>query len=58
VDRFFLEENYGLNQADVVQDGKMREGTDEDWDAMIDWSSARSFGAVYLRHFFDLSGSG
>ncbi len=41
VDRFFLEENYGLNQADVVQDGKMREGTDEDWDAMIDWVEAQ-----------------
>ncbi len=37
IDRFFLEKAYGAQQVDVVQDGREREGTDEAWDALIDW---------------------
>ncbi len=37
IDRFFLAENCGLRNVDLVQDGKPREGTDDDWDALMDW---------------------
>jgi hypothetical protein len=37
VDRFFLRDNLGLQNADVVQEGRAREGSDDDWDALIDW---------------------
>jgi hypothetical protein len=37
VDRFFLEDNLNIQNADVVQEGRAREGTDDDWDALIDW---------------------
>lgn len=40
VDRFFLEDNYGYRDVEVVQEGAAREGSDEDWDAMVDWVSA------------------
>ncbi len=40
VGRFFLEDNYGISDANVVQDGRQREGSDEDWDALADWVSA------------------
>jgi len=40
IDRFFLEDNYGLLDADLVQDGKPREGSDADWDALVDWVDA------------------
>jgi hypothetical protein len=37
IDRFFLEKAYGVQQVDVVQDGRRREGTDDGWDALMDW---------------------
>ncbi len=37
VDRFFLEDHMNIQNADVVQEGRAREGTDDDWDALIDW---------------------
>jgi len=39
VDRFFMDDNYGYDQADVVREGKVVEGDDADWDALIDWVS-------------------
>lgn len=38
VDRFFLEDNFGYRNVDVVQEGSAREGSDEDWDALVDWA--------------------
>ena len=38
IDRFFLEANYGIQRADVVQNGKAREGSDDEWDALLDWA--------------------
>jgi hypothetical protein len=40
IDRFFLEKAYGIDRVDVVQDGRRREGTDADWDALLDWVAA------------------
>lgn len=40
VDRFMLEDNYGLVGSDVLVDGDDREGSDEDWDALVDWVDA------------------
>ncbi len=37
VDRFFLETNLGMANADLVQDGRPREGSDDEWDALVDW---------------------
>lgn len=37
IDRFFLVDNLGRRNADVVQDGRPREGSDDDWDALVDW---------------------
>jgi hypothetical protein len=65
VDRFFLEDNLGIGRADLVQDGRQREGTDEDWDALMDWVEAADLGdavtyatlaaQVDLRTFTDLA---
>ena len=42
VDRFFGGEGDDIfDEADIVQEGKAREGSDEAWDAMIDWVAAR-----------------
>jgi hypothetical protein len=37
VDRFFLEDNLDITSADVVREGDARDGSDEAWDALIDW---------------------
>ncbi len=38
VNRFFLEDNFGYRGVDVIQEGSAREGSDEDWDALVDWA--------------------
>ena len=40
VERFFLEDNYGIRNADLVQDGRQREGSDAEWEALVDWVKA------------------
>jgi hypothetical protein len=41
IDRFYLEDHgFGIPNADVVQEGRAREGSDADWDALIDWVEA------------------
>ncbi len=37
VERFFLEDNFGYRDVDVVQEGAAREGRDDDWDDLVDW---------------------
>jgi len=39
IDRFFLDLNLGLTEADLVQDGRQREGDDEAWDDLVDWAA-------------------
>ncbi|MBN2394678.1 MAG: CotH kinase family protein, partial [Anaerolineae bacterium] len=39
IDRFFLETNLGITGADLVQDGRQREGDDKAWDDLIDWAT-------------------
>lgn len=38
VERFFLANNYGLRNSNLVQDGRQREGSDEGWDVLADWT--------------------
>lgn len=40
VDRFMLEDDLGVSTADVLREGDPRDGSDEDWDALIDWTEA------------------
>ncbi len=40
VTRFLLDDEYGIAEADVLQEGDAREGSDADWDALIDWAEA------------------
>jgi len=40
VTRFMLADEYGIAEADVLQEGDAREGSDADWDALIDWVEA------------------
>jgi len=40
VDRFFLEDNFGYQSVDVVQEGRPQEGDDAAWDALVDWAAA------------------
>ncbi|MDX9953099.1 MAG: CotH kinase family protein [Anaerolineae bacterium] len=40
VDRFFLEDNFGYQSVDVVQEGRSQEGDDAAWDALVDWAAA------------------
>ena len=42
VERFFLAGNYGLEQADVVQEGNAREGADVAWEALVDWAAGHA----------------
>ncbi len=37
VDRFFLEDNFGYRNVDVVREGAAQDGSDADWDALVDW---------------------
>ncbi len=39
VDRFFLEDNEGLLDSAVVQEGKAQEGSDVDWEMLVDWAA-------------------
>jgi len=39
ITRFFLDETEGAPDADVVQEGAVREGTDADWEALVDWAA-------------------
>jgi len=41
VNRFFLRDNFGYRNVDVVQEGTAREGSAADWDALVDWAVAR-----------------
>ncbi len=58
VDRFFLRDNLGIQNADVVQEGRAREGSDDDWDALIDWVAAHDLAApehyAYIQAQIDL----
>ena len=36
VDRFMVAADFGVASADVVQEGDARDGTDEDWNALVD----------------------
>ena len=36
VDRFMLEDDLGLSTVDVLQEGDPRDGSDDDWDGLID----------------------
>lgn len=38
VDRFMLADGLGVTPEDVVQEGNPREGTDDDWDDLVDWA--------------------
>lgn len=40
VDRFFLEDNFGYQSVDVVQEGRPQEGDDTAWDALVDWAAS------------------
>ncbi len=42
IDRFFLATNLGITGADLVQNGRQREGDDAGWDALIDWVAAHN----------------
>ncbi|HOU13660.1 MAG TPA: CotH kinase family protein [Anaerolineae bacterium] len=42
IDRFFLDMNLGIAGADLVQNGRQREGDDAGWDALVDWIAAHS----------------
>lgn len=37
IDRFSLDLNLGFPEADLVQDGRQREGDDQAWDDLVDW---------------------
>ncbi|MGC9394863.1 MAG: CotH kinase family protein [Anaerolineae bacterium] len=37
ITRFFLDLNLGHTGADLVQDGRQREGSDDAWDDLVDW---------------------
>jgi len=39
VDCFFLEEHDGSRSVDILQDGRVREGSDEAWNALIAWAA-------------------
>ncbi|MEA3308615.1 MAG: CotH kinase family protein, partial [Chloroflexota bacterium] len=58
VERFFLEDNYGIRNADLVQDGRQREGSDEEWEALVDWVKAHELADpanyAYLQTRLDL----
>lgn len=41
VERFFLEDNYGFRAVDVVQEGRAQEGSDAEWDALVNWATAQ-----------------
>lgn len=45
VNRFFLEDNFGYRDVDVVQEGATREGSDADWDALVDWATSHDLAA-------------
>ncbi len=38
VNRFFLRDNFGYRDVDVVQEGSAREGSADDWDDLVDWA--------------------
>ncbi len=38
VDRFMLEDDLGVSNVDVLQEGDPRDGSDDDWDGLIDWT--------------------
>ncbi len=40
VDRFFLEDHYQIQDADVVRGGRAEEGSAEDWRDLMDWLAA------------------
>ena len=40
VDRFFLNDNFGYRDVDVVREGSAQEGSDDDWDDLVDWAVA------------------
>ncbi len=42
IDRFFLDLNLGIADADLVQNGRPREGNDAAWDALVDWTAGHS----------------
>ncbi|MGC9349584.1 MAG: CotH kinase family protein, partial [Anaerolineae bacterium] len=46
VDRFFLEDNLAIASADVVREGDAREGTDEAWEALVDFVESHNLGDV------------
>ncbi len=37
IDRFYLDLNLGFPEANLVQDGRQREGDDQAWDDLVDW---------------------
>ncbi|MGC9468130.1 MAG: CotH kinase family protein, partial [Anaerolineae bacterium] len=51
VDRWYLDDNFGYQDVDVVQEGRPREGDDEAWDALVDWVVAHDLSepAAYER---------
>ncbi|MBN2002274.1 MAG: CotH kinase family protein [Anaerolineae bacterium] len=44
VDRFFLEDNEGLLDVAVVQEGNAREGSNVDWKMLVDWAGKSNLG--------------
>jgi len=38
IDRFFLDINLGIANADLVQNGRPKEGSDDEWDVLMDWA--------------------
>ena len=40
VDRFMLEDDFGFSNVDVLQEGDPRDGSGQDWDALVDWAEA------------------
>ncbi len=49
VDRFYLADDLGIGEADVVQEGDARDGSKADWKALLEWlgSSDLSGDAAY-----------
>ncbi len=51
VDRFYLADNFGYRDVDVVQEGAAEEGSDDDWDALVDWAVAHDLAEPEARDY-------
>jgi len=52
VDRFMLRDDLGISNVDVLQEGDPRDGSDDDWDALVDAAEAGDMAdPEYFAHF-------